>query len=115
FSPDGDNRWMGSIAMDKAGNIGVGYSVASGAIYPSIRYTGWEVGNPLGTMQAETQIVAGSGSQTAYDRWGDYSAMLTDPKDDCTFWYTTEYQAVTADANWSTRIGSFRFPSCGQT
>jgi hypothetical protein len=113
FAPDTDNRWMSSIAMDQAGNIGVGYSVSSGATYPSVRYTGWEVGNTLGTLQAETSLVAGGGSQTAYNRWGDYSAMMTDPSDDCTFWYTQEYQATTQSANWNTRIGSFKFASCG--
>ncbi len=114
FAPDSDNRWMGSIAMDQSGNIGVGYSVASAATYPSIRYTGWEVGNTLGQLQAETSLVAGGGSQTGYNRWGDYSAMRTDPSDDCTFWYTQEYQATTQSANWNTRIGSFKFSSCGQ-
>jgi hypothetical protein len=116
FTPDTtDNRWMASIAMDKAGNIGVGYSVSNGTTtYPSIRYTGWEVGDPLGTLQAETSLVAGRGSQTGYNRWGDYSAMKIDPSDDCTFWYTQEYQATTQSANWNTRIGSFKFSSCGQ-
>ena len=47
FAPDSDNRWMASVAMDQSGNIGVGYSVASASTYPSIRYSGWEVGNPL--------------------------------------------------------------------
>jgi Bacterial Ig-like domain (group 3) len=114
FAPDTDNRWMGSIAMDQAGNIGVGYSVASSATYPSIRYTGWQVGNSLGTLQAETSLVAGGGSQTGYNRWGDYSAMRIDPSDDCTLWYTQEYQATTQSADWNTRIGSFKFSSCGQ-
>jgi len=113
FAPDTDNRWMASIAMDRIGNIGVGYSVASGVTYPSIRFTGWEVGNPLGTFQPETFAAAGGGSQTGFDRWGDYSAMRIDPSDDCTFWYTQEYQATTDTANWNTRILSFRFPSCG--
>jgi hypothetical protein len=113
FAPDSDNRWMASIAMDHSGNIGVGYSVSSPGTFPSIRYSGWEVGDPLGTLQAETWLVSGGGSQTGYDRWGDYSAMRIDPSDDCTFWYTQEYQATTADANWNTRIGSFKFPSCG--
>src|SRR4029434_10674688 len=40
--------------------------------------------------------------------------MRIDTDDDCTFWYTQEYQATTDVANWSTRIGSFKFPSCGQ-
>jgi hypothetical protein len=114
FAPDTDNRWMASIAMDRSGNIGLGYSVASAATYPSIRYTGWEVGNTLNTLQAETSLVAGGGSQTGYNRWGDYSAMRIDPSDDCTFWYTQEYQAVNQAGNWNTRIGSFKFSSCGQ-
>jgi hypothetical protein len=115
FAPDTDSRWMASIAMDRAGNIGIGYSVASGATYPSIRYTGWEVGDPPGSLQAETSLVAGGGSQTAFNRWGDYSAMKVDPSDDCTFWYTQEYQATMQSANWNTRIGSFKFSSCGLT
>lgn len=115
FAPDTDNRWMASIAIDHSGNIGVGYSVASAGTFPSVRYTGWEVGDPLGTLQAETWLVSGGGSQTGFDRWGDYSAMRIDPADDCTFWYTQEYQATTDTANWNTRIGSFKFPSCGQS
>src|SRR5690242_7554402 len=114
FAPDTDNRWMASIAMDHAGNIGVGYSVASGVTYPSIRHTGWQVGDPLGTLQTETSLVEGGGSQTGYNRWGDYSSLMIDPSDDCTFWYTQEYQATTQSANWNTRIGSFKFSSCGQ-
>ena len=115
FVPDGDNRWMASVAMDQTGNIGVGYSVSSAATYPSIRYTGWEVGDPLGTLQAEMFMVSGGGAQTGYNRWGDYSAMRIDPSDDCTFWYSQEYQATTQTANWNTRIGSFKFSSCGQS
>ena len=115
FAPDSDNRWMASVAMDKSGNIGVGYSVASASTYPSIRYTGWEVGDPLGTLQAETQLIEGGGSQSGADRWGDYSAMQIDPSDDCTFWYTQEYEATNQSTNWNTRIGSFKFSSCGQS
>ena len=29
FAPDATYRWMGSIAMDQAGNIALGYSVSS--------------------------------------------------------------------------------------
>jgi hypothetical protein len=115
FAPDTDYRWMASIAMDKAGNIGVGYSVSSSGTFPAIRYTGWEVGDTFGTLQNESFLVVGGGSQTGYNRWGDYSAMRIDPSDDCSFWYTQEYQATTQSANWNTRIGSFRFPSCGQS
>ena len=47
------------------------------------------------------------------NRWGDYSAMTVDPVDDCTFWYTQEYYATNSSFNWRTRIGNFKFDSCG--
>jgi uncharacterized repeat protein (TIGR01451 family) len=65
-------------------------------------------------MQNETVMFSGTGSQQASgNRWGDYSAMNVDPTDDCTFWYTQEYYAATGTFGWRTRIGSFRFPLCG--
>lgn len=114
YAPDANHRWMGSIAMDGQGNIALGYSVSSGSVSPSVRYAGRLANDPLGTLpQAEVSLVAGSGSQTSPSyRWGDYSMMGIDPVDDCTFWYTQEYMATTGQASWSTRIGSFRFPSC---
>src|SRR5882762_8908279 len=36
------------------------------------------------------------------------------PADDCTFWYTNEYLTTNGSFNWKTRIGSFKFTSCGQ-
>src|SRR5262249_47000463 len=92
FAPDSNFRWMGSIAMDQAGDMAMGYSVSSSTVSPSIRFTGRAPTDPANTMQAETSIVAGGGSQTGnLTRWGDYSSMSVDPVDDCTFWYTTEY------------------------
>ena len=111
---DGVHRWMGSIAMDQTGDIALGYSASSGSVFPSIRYTGRTPTDPLSTMEAETVIQAGSGSQLQnLSRWGDYSAMTVDPVDDCTFWYTSEYLKTSGTWNWSTRIASFRFPGCG--
>lgn len=111
YSPDGTHRWMGSIAMDKNGNMALGYSISSTTTSPSIRYTGREQGEPLGTMpQGEFTIVNGGGSQGFSERWGDYSSMNVDPTDDCTFWYTTLY--FPTSANWQTRIASFKFDNC---
>lgn len=114
LAPDFDHRWMGSVAMDGAGNIALGYSVSSETTFPSIRYTGRLAGDPLGSLpQGESMLMAGAGSQTStFSRWGDYSMMAVDPSDDCTFWYTQEYYAAKSDSGWKTRIGSFRFPSC---
>ena len=96
---DGEYRWMGSVAMDKMGNIALGYSRSSAASgdYPSIYYAGQTLGDPLGTTETEALIKRGSGSQyNSFDRWGDYSSMALDGADSCTFWYTTEYYPRTA-------------------
>ena len=113
--PDGSHRWMGSVAADKDGNVALGYSVSSGSTFPSIRYAGRRAGEALGTLpQTERTLFAGTGSQSGVSRWGDYSALSVDPSDDCTFWYTQEYYAATG-TNWQTRVGSFKFPACGQS
>ena len=119
FAPDANFRWMGSIAMDKAGDMAMGYSVSSSSLFPSIAVTGRAATDPANTMQAETTVVTGTGSQTnasrALSRWGDYSAIQVDPADDCTFWFTSEYMKTTNIFNWNTRIASFKFPNCVST
>jgi hypothetical protein len=108
---DGADRWMASTAMDQAGDIAIGFSRSSGTVYPEIRYTGRLVTDPLDTMpQGEATLFSGGGGHS-YGRWGDYSMMAVDPSDDCTFWYTSEYQSV-AGWEWSTRAGRFKFASC---
>jgi len=118
YAPDSDHRWMGSIAMDGDGNIALGYNVSSVNTFPSIRYTGRLASDPLGDMsQGESEIIAGTGYQNhSSGRWGDYSMMAVDPVDDCTFWYTQQYYDTLSAPNtapWKTRIGFFKFPSCG--
>ncbi len=116
YSPDADERWMGSISMDAAGNIAMGYSVSGSATSPSIRATGRLAGDPLGTMTfSELEIATGAGHQNpsyGQNRWGDYSAMSIDPADDCTFWYTQEYVTTVGQYIWKTRIAAFRFNEC---
>jgi len=113
FAPDATYRWMGSAAMDKLGDLAIGYSASSSSLAPSIRYTGRAVGDPVNTLRAEATIQAGGGSQTgSLHRWGDYSSMALDPTDDCTFWYTTEYLQASGSFNWSTRLAAFHFPGC---
>jgi hypothetical protein len=111
YAPDTRYRWMGSAAMDKAGDIAVGYSVSSSTTNPAIAYTGRTSTDPLNTLQAETVLVSGTGSQ-GMNRWGDYSSMAIDPVDDCTFWYTTEYLTANGTFNWHTRVGTFKFANC---
>jgi hypothetical protein len=116
YAPDSNYRWMGSIAMDHVGDIAVGYNVSSSSMSPSIRYTGRQPTDTLGTMETEVDILSAAGvatgSQTNSARWGDYSSMAIDPTDDCTFWYTNQYQPAKGNNQWSTRIASFSFPAC---
>jgi hypothetical protein len=107
-SPDLTNRWMGSAALDGAGNLALGYTVASPTVFPGIRYAGRLVDDPPGALRAETTLVDGVANNGS-TRWGDYAAMSVDPADDCTFWFTTLYSPVT---QWRTRIGTFRFDEC---
>ncbi|MEW5989131.1 MAG: proprotein convertase P-domain-containing protein [Chloroflexota bacterium] len=111
---DGIHRWMGSIAMDKDGNMALGYSASAASVtFPSSWYTGRLAGDPLGTMpQGEGSFVNGTGSFTTNQRWGDYTAMTVDPVDDCTFWYINEY-FVSNGSTWTLRVGSFKYPTCG--
>ena len=114
FAPDSDHRWMASAAMDREGNMALGYSVSSETTYPGIRYTGRRVDDPLGTMtQGEVNVVVGPAASLT-NRWGDYSSMNVDPIDDCTFWYTNEYveHEDSKGWSWSTQIASFVFDSC---
>jgi len=116
FAPDASYRWMGSIAMDQAGNMALGYTASSSSVNPSVRYTGRLATDPASTMEAEVTAAAGTGSQTTgLSRWGDYSAMQVDPVDDCTFWYTQEYMKANGTFNWNTRIANFKFPTCGSS
>jgi hypothetical protein len=116
---DGVHRWMGSVALDRQGNLALGYSVVNATdVFPGIRYAGRLAGDPLGQLsQGEAVMQNGSGVQTTTNsRWGDYTSMNVDPTDGCTFWYINEYYArsgTAADGRpWQTRIGAFRFPSC---
>jgi hypothetical protein len=116
---DGVHRWMGCIAMDKRGNMGLGYSVVNETdVFPGIRYTGRMAGDPAGQMTlGEGTIINGSGIQRSTNsRWGDYTEMAVDPVDDCTFWYVNEYYTLagqlSSTAGWQTRIASFKLPGC---
>jgi hypothetical protein len=119
WDPDAANvihRFTPSLAVDRAGNMALGYSTSSSTTKPAIKYAGRLSTDPVNTLgQTEQVLIQGTGTQTGNcggtcTRWGDYSAMSLDP-DGCTFWFTTEYYAVDG-LNDLTRIGAFAFPQC---
>ena len=118
WDPDGNNtthRWMGSLALDRGGNLALGYSTSGSTLFPSIKYAGRLATDPINTFSyTEQTMFAGTASQTSSTRWGDYSSMTLDP-DGCTFWFTTQYANPANQAfnfRWLTKIGSFRYPEC---
>lgn len=111
------NRFMPSLALDRAGNLAMGYSTSNGTVFPSMNYAGRLAADPVNTFsKTEQTFFTGTASQTGSTRWGDYSAMTLDP-DGCTFWYTTEYANPadqTFNHRWLTKFGSFRYAECTQ-
>jgi hypothetical protein len=120
WDPDGANtsaRFLPAIAVDRAGDLAMGYSRSNATTNPAIDYAGRLASDPTNTFsQGEQTLIAGTGTQTGTcgsstcTRWGDYSGMALDP-DGCEFWMTNEYYAVNG-LNFLTRIGSFHFPGC---
>jgi hypothetical protein len=112
----GDSLWMGSIAMDKEGNMALGFSESnSSTLHPSLGFTGRVPTDPKNTMESVASIFKAKGSATDANRWGDYSSMVIDPSDDCTFWYVNQYIPKTDPKNattFHTRVASLKFPSC---
>jgi hypothetical protein len=105
--------WMGSVAMDKNGNMALGFSRVSSAKDTAIAVTGRVPTDPLGNLESAQLIKQGTGVQeNSFGRWGDYSSMSLDPTDDCTFWYTTEYTKSNGSYNWSTEIANLQFKDC---
>jgi hypothetical protein len=112
YAPEGFYRWMPSIAMDKKGDIGVGYSFGGLPNFPGLRFAAHRAGDPKGLMTLHESVLAtGEASQTNTMRWEDYTTTALDPSDDCTFWYVGDYLKG-GDTGYRTRIGSFRLPNC---
>jgi hypothetical protein len=111
----GVDQWMGSIDVDRAGDIALGYSESGPTRFPSVRYATRTPGDPLGTLEPERVLRAGGGSQTGSTRWGDYSSMSVDPVGGCDFWYTQEYYPTTSEEGWRTAIGRFSVPGCARS
>lgn len=111
YAPDSNSRWMGSAAMDRGGNIGLGFSLSSAQQNVAIGLTGRTPADPPGVMgQGETTIPGGGAENQV--RWGDYSTLSVDPVDDCTFWYTAQYIPFDGTRNWRTRVATFQLPGC---
>lgn len=114
YAPDQFYRWMASPAIDRAGNIVIGYSFGGTPYYAGQRLAARLADDPPGVLTFHESILAeGQASQTTTLRWEDYTQTAIDPADDCTVWYVGDYLKAGA-SSYSTRIGSFRLPTCEQ-
>ncbi len=114
YAPDESYRWMASAAMDRMGNIGIGYSFGGTPNFVGQRFAARMAGDPLGQLTFhETVLASGQGVQARGNRWVDYPTTAMDPSDDCTFWYVGDYFKEGATA-LTTKIGGFRLPGCLQ-
>jgi hypothetical protein len=112
YAPGGAFRWMASPAIDKLGNIGIGYSFGGAADFAGQRFAGRRPGDPRGVLSLREAVLAtGEAAQVNTIRWEDYTQTAVDPSDDCTVWYVGDYLKKDA-ATYSTRIGAFRMPGC---
>ncbi len=111
YAPDGFYRWMASPAIDRFGNIGIGYSFGGAPNFAGQRFAGRRANDPLGKLTLrETVLAEGEAAQNAM-RWEDYTQTAIDPSDDCTIWYVGDYLKK-GETNYSSRIGAFRLPGC---
>jgi hypothetical protein len=112
YAPGGDYRWLPSIAMDRKGDIAIGYSYGAASTYAGQRFAARLAKDPKGQMTIQESVLAeGHAAQADSLRWEDYTTLTIDPDDDCTFWYVGDY-LKTGQEHYSTRIGAYRLPGC---
>jgi hypothetical protein len=101
-----------SLAVDGAGNIGIGCTRTSPTEFPSAYIMIHAATDPAGSMRAPVKAVAG----TTYLRfakhnpipWGNYSTTCIDPSDPRRLWTYQEYANSSNDGEWCTTWASFQ-------
>ena len=120
----GTYTFFPSIAVDRDGNMAIGFSASAPTIFPGAYYTGRLAGEPAGTVQASRVVRAGVDYYIrkfggASNRWGDYSGASVDPVDDSTFCLFNEYALNRGtiiqgeDGRWGTAFACFGFTAPG--
>ena len=91
-APNGKHAWNASMAMDRQGNIGLGYSGMGGDNdqFVSTYYTGRYASDALGTMSISEEIIQAGTGNISGTRFGDYSKLAVDPSNDKAFWFNNE-------------------------
>jgi len=114
---DGNHRFMGSIAQNANGDIGLIFNVTGPGtpnIFPSFRLTGRTNCDPLGQMTIPETVIQDGTVINGTNRYGDYNAIDVDPSNG-TFWGTGQYNktGLGTFGNWATRIVNFTISGGG--
>ncbi len=104
----GIRTFFGSIWVDNAGNAGMTYARSATSEYISMETTWRAPGDAAGTMRTPTSIITSTSADTS-GRWGDYSAVVSDPITSGAFWAHHEYRT----SSWRTRVAYFEVDSGG--
>jgi hypothetical protein len=88
---NGKDAFMGSMAMDDQGNIGMAYATVSTQESIAIYYTGRYANDPIGVMTVDETLLAQGNSNNPSFRFADYVHLTLDPADGKTFWHIAEY------------------------
>jgi hypothetical protein len=125
FSPNGTVKQQGriddaqsvysydyaSLAVNKYGDVLVGYSVFGRTIYPSAGYSFRKGLDARNSMRAPVILKSGTGAYSNA-RWGDYSSTVVDPSNDIDLWTMQQYSNTAVDNSlsgwglWWGRIGN---------
>ena len=118
FNPDIGWESHPTVAMDGAGNLGMVWQKTISEVptlpnerVPHLQYSGRIPADPPGQLRAPQTLI--SSQVVDSGRYGDYTSIVVDPADDCTFWLTGQY--LSQGVSWSitnTRIATFAFPNC---
>jgi uncharacterized repeat protein (TIGR01451 family) len=92
-----------SIAVNSRGDVVVGYTCSGPALNASVCVSVGETVGGVTAFEARQIITPGAGLYfqlvRGRNRWGDYSATVVDPNDECTFWTMQEFVAVGGPIN----------------
>jgi hypothetical protein len=90
----------------------MGFSFGGDPNFPGQRFAARLAKDPKGRLTFHESVLAeGQASQTSTLRWEDYTNIVVDPSDGCTFWFVGNYLRSGA-ASYTTRIGAFKIPGC---
>ena len=99
----GEDYHEPSIAVNAFGDVVVGFTCSGPSLNASTCIAVGKTVAGVTTFEAQQVVTPGAGLYYVLgrgrNRWGDYSATLVDPGDECTFWTMQEFVAVGGPAN----------------